>query len=779
MSRKSSKQADTILHDLEDYVESSTSPFELVGDGDIEKISSILGQSSNSNLLYVGKSGLGKTANLYGIASRKKATIEGTLGPDDNRLPLHMVDRRYLLLDTNKLFSQNDPERIEQNLKSILSELDKPGKHVLIIEDMNDWLRGIEDNQCQGMISSIVGLLKKGTFQMIGMIRDEPGKNNLGKVLESHSEMTELFTVLEKKPPAKEAVLEIMRRSKESLEAHHDGLHITDAANEEIVNLTFLYPNLKHYMREQPARSLRMRDQIASTFVSRMQARDPELAVLEGELQAIKERMAQEGETPELISSKETLDTQIKEARQAWDDRTHQLGQAYLKKRSIEKMLQGYEKELDIETEKFNKDFFDEKGKEPNEVDFAQQKSSKIKDLEKMVRQGRRDLEEADLVTQKIKGEHNNALTLDVTQIREGFSELTGIPAKDLNADEATKVMGLDKRMKEKVYGQDDAIDTITGAIRRAKAGLKDPHKPIGSFMALGSSGVGKSYVAEVLAEDLYDDANALTVFDMSEYMERQNLSRLIGSTPGLVGYGEGGKLTNAVRAKPYQVILLDEIEKAHPDVFKILLQVMDKGRLSDELGTVDFRNVVLLMTTNLGQHLSFDKDRTSKNSREDIIAAVRQIFPQELINRVDDFMLFKALDPSNIEKIVKREMKDLNKKLAGKNMIATFPDGDTVQLVADRYKQEEGARQILKFMANNMVNHVADIVLSNSREKQGGDIQVRYDGQNDRFDLAFSPKKTDISKPELITGGAAVAMMANVAGLRGATAAAFAPVFH
>ncbi len=783
MSTKRTKNDDRILYDLEDHVQATEPDFSLIGDGDIEKISSILGQSNNSNLIYIGKTGLGKTANLYGIAQRKKATIEGTLPADQPRLALHMIDRRYLLLDTNKLFSENDPERIQQNLRNILAELDKPGKHVLIIEDMNDWLKGIEDNQCQGMISTFVRELKRGTFQLIAMVRDEPGKNNLGRVLESHSEMTELFTTLEKKPPTQDEVLQIMRKTKDALEKHHDGLHISDEANEEIVKLTFQYPNLRHYMRQQPARSLRMRDQIASTFVTRMQARPAELTALESELSAVEKRAAEEGASDELNAARDTIKAQIGDVQSVWEERTQKLGKAYLKKRTIEQQLQAYERDLDTEKEKFTEEFKEDQNRDPTPEEFATHRPPKIKELEQFVRAGRRDLETADAEAQKIKGEHNTQLTLDVKNIRDGFSEMTGIPVKDLNADEATKVMDLDKRLKEKVYGQDDVIDTVAGAIKRAKAGLKNPNQPIGSFMMLGSSGVGKSYLAECLAADLYDDPEALTVFDMSEYMERQNLSRLIGSTPGLVGYGEGGKLTNAVRARPYQIILLDEIEKAHPDVFKILLQVLDKGRLSDELGTVDFRNTVVLMTTNLGQHLSFDPARNSRNSREDIIGAVRKIFPQELVNRVDDFMLFKALDAENIERIVGREMKSLNKQLSGRHINVSLPSEDITRLVTDKYVPEEGARQILKFLGNNMTDQIAEIVLRNTQNKQGGSIDVRYVSDDNRFDLAFAPKPEEpVSaaapvRPPPVSGGAYAG--AGALAMRQTAAAAFAPVFH
>lgn len=785
MSMKRSKADDRILYDLEDHVQTNQPEFTLVGDGDIEKISSILGQSHNSNLMYVGKTGLGKTANIYGIAQRKKATIEGVSTPDQPRLALHMIDRRYLLLDTNKLFSENDPERIQQNLRGIFAELDKPGKHVLVIEDMNDWLKGIEDNQCQGMISTFVRELKRGTFQLIAMVRDEPGRNNLGKVLECHSEMAELFTILEKKPPTQDEVLEVMRKSKKGLEDHHDGLHITDEANEEVVKLTFQYPNLRHYMRQQPARSLRMRDQIASTFVTRMQAQPAELAGLETEVAAIDKKLLGDPENMDLLSARDTLNVQIQAVQDAWDERTQNLGKAYLKKRSIEQQLQGYERELDNARTAFAEKFKADNGRDPTDTDYANQKTSAIKELEQFIRIGRTDLAAADEAAQKIKGEHNTQLTLNVKDIREGFSEMTGIPVKDLNADEATKVMDLDKRLKDKVYGQDDVIDTVADAIKRSKAGLKDPSKPIGSFMMLGSSGVGKTYLAECLAGDLYDDPEALTVFDMSEYMERQNLSRLIGSTPGLVGYGEGGKLTNAVRARPYQIVLFDEIEKAHPDVFKILLQVLDKGRLSDELGTVDFRNTVILMTTNLGQTLSFDKNRTSANSREDIISTVRKIFPQELINRVDDYMLFKAHEPSNVERIVAREIKALNKQLSGRGIDVTLPTEDIGKLVADKYLPEEGARQILKFLGNKMTSKIADIVLTHSQNQGGGSIAARYTPESEEsFSLSFNPKQKEpevapVTAPSMPEKPGTVTVSAGAHAMRTAASVAFAPMFH
>lgn len=768
------KRKNELLYDLEDYVATMNPDFNLVGDGDIEKISSILGQSQNSSLIYVGKSGLGKTATIEGIAKRKKDTIEGTLSDGEKRLPLHMIDRRFLVLDVNTLFEENDPEKIQQDIKKIFTELEKPGSNVLIIEDANDWLKGIEDNQCQGLISTFVRELKKGAFQSVLMVRDEPGKNNLGAVMGCHSEMTELFTILEKNSPGKEDVLKIMERSKPALEKHHDGLHITDEANQEIVNLTFLYPNLRIYMREQPSRSLRMRDQIASTFVSRMQSRPKELDELE-------QKLAKTGE--DKVSERAEITDRIDEINDVWEIRARALGKAYLEKRKHEKDVAELEVSYEKEIDKLKERIASEKGREATDSEVAALKTQDIKDIEKYLRETRKAVEEANTRAKDLKGEHNDKLILNTSDVRDFFSEISGIPAKDLNANEAMKALGLDARLKEKIYGQDDAVEALAGAIKRARAGLKDPSQPIGSFMLLGSSGLGKSYLGECLAEDLYEDKESLTTIDMSEYMEKHTVSRLIGAPPGYAGYGEGGLLTNAVRRRPYQVIMLDEIEKAHPDVFKILLQVLDKGRLSDELGTVDFRNTMIIMTTNLGQHMSFDPNRTSANSEDEVKGEARKLFPQELLNRVDSFLLLKAHTPDNIERIIKRDIGTLNKLLSGKNIDLTLSQQDLKSLVADKYRVEEGARQIQKFVKTNMTNKIADIVLEHSEDKNGGSIVARYNPDEDRFSLDFKPREEAPIEPApiLAASGSAAAVMAGTNAIysRPALRTVFAPAMN
>jgi len=725
-----------LLFDLEDYVDTVEPDFSFVGDGDIEKISSILGQNQYSNLIYVGRSGVGKTANLYGIIEKKKKTIDGAVGADEKRLPLHMIDRRFLLLDTNTLFDSNDPQKIEQSIKLVFAELDKPGDHVLVVEDGNDLLKGIEDNQCHGLISILVRELKKRSFHCILMVRDEPGKNKLANILNCHSDITELFSVLEKKPSARDEIRAIMDQSRVSIEKHFDNLKINDDANREIVNLTLQYPNLSLYMRQQPARALRIRDRIASQFVSRRQSRPPELDELEKELESLGDSI------PDARKRRTQILARIADIQTIWEERTHALGQAYLEKRKHERGLEELQRELFKEEEKLRTVFAEKHNREPSERDLAAHKTVEIKEIEKYSRETTKALEDADKKARAVRSEHNEELELTVADVRDLFSEMSGIPSKDLNADEATRALGLEDRLKEKIFGQNDAIATIADSVLTAKAGLNNPEAPIGSFIAVGSSGTGKTYSAECLAEDLFDDPDALTVFDMSEFMEKHTVARLIGAPPGYAGYGEGGMLTNAVRRRPYQVILLDEVEKAHPDVFKILLQLLDKGRLSDELGTVDFKNTLFIMTTNLAQQLSFDKDRNSENSSEEIKSEIRKIFPQELINRVDAFLLFKALASGDIERIVKRliEKKNENLKRQKKAIAIDLPDEDIAEIVASKYLLEEGARQVQKFVQNNLINQAAKIVLANSNSAEGGVIKASFNPTNDSFSWDFNP---------------------------------------
>jgi ATP-dependent Clp protease ATP-binding subunit ClpA len=684
-----------LLTNLDVILETEQDTFSFVGPGDAAEIASILGQSDYNNIIYVGRSGVGKTANIFGLAQAQKEDPETS----SVALPLHMISREFYIMNVGETFAGSD-EQIRENIKEVFKELSKPGCSVLVIEDANDFLEAIEDHNVPGVVSSFMGELRKGTFQCIWMVREVPGLNSkLTDVLECHSDVEELFTVLRKEPAEHDNILRIVGDRSKVLERHHQGLTINEDAATEIVELTLAYPSLAIYQREQPARALRMLDSIASRFI--------------------------------------TNTTQNNGGAEQWKEAVRKL-QALNKDKNEAELLKLKQENILAEEAQKTKERLEEDlhvDREIDSYDMSIAKSSETREAEEMLRHIAKELNRIMPAIEAVKDEVNTSLTLDISAVRSIFAEISGIPSGDLNDNESEKVMAIEATMKKHIYGQDEAVETIAGAIKRAHAGLKEADEPIGGFILLGSSGVGKTYLGEILAETLFGDRENFTSFDMSEFMEKHTIAKLIGAPPGYAGYGSGGALTNTVREKPYQVILLDEVEKAHPDVFKILLQVLDKGRLSDELGTADFTNTIILLTTNIAQHLSLEgADPSTEETRETVIEELRAIFPQELINRVDDFLLFNALLAEHIEAIVRREIKKINKRLAKRTAVTVVLDEASIKkLVEEKYKKEEGSRQVLKFIGNNLERKVADIVLNHP---EGGAIVATYDGVT--FELTF-----------------------------------------
>jgi len=549
-----------LLNNLDVILETEQDDFSFIGPGDAAEIASILGQSDYNNIIYVGRSGVGKTANIFGLAQAQKEDPETS----SIALPLHMISREFFLMDVGETFA-GDEDKIRDNIKEIFKQLDNPGCNVVVIEDANDFLEAIESHNTPGVISSFMSELRKGTFQCIWMVRQVPGMNSkLTDVLECHSDVEELFTVLHKEPAEREDVLSIITNRSKVLEGHHQGLTIAVDAATEVVELTLAYPSLSMYQREQPARALRMLDSIASRFITEKTQEDSADETWQSAVRKLQDLNRQKNEA-ELLKLK-------------------QRGIIEDEKKEIKARLN---EELDVD-------------REIDAYDMSIAKSSEIREAEETLRHIATELKRIMPAIEAVKDEVNTSLTLTISDVRSIFSEVSGIPSGDLNDNESEKIMAIESTMKKHIFGQDEAIETVTGAIKRAHAGLKEADQPIGGFILLGSSGVGKTYLGEILAETLFGDRDNFTSFDMSEFMEKHTVSKLIGAPPGYAGFGNGGALTNAVRDKPYQVILLDEIEKANKEIFKIMLQVLDKGRLSDENGTVDFSNTIILMTTNI-----------------------------------------------------------------------------------------------------------------------------------------------------------------------------------
>ena len=687
-----------LISSVLDVVNEENENFKYIGPGDILQISSILGQRTYNNIIYSGKSGVGKTANIFGLAQIQQEDPSNS----DIVLPLHMINKKLWMLNTSLVFDGSDDE-IRKNIEEVNVTLESPGSNVLIIEDANDFLKAIDYNNVHGIIPRFMSRLKSKEFQTIWMVREEMGTDKcLDEVLKCHSDIDELFTLLKRDEPSKEEVYKVALSRRIPTEIHHDGLHVTEDACKEVVDLTFTHSSLNIYQRRQPGRTLRMLTAISSRFLT--------------------ETTNEAGHT----------DDYNKAVRQL-----QKLNKAMLKTElAIENAKNILDKLIKELTDKLVEDDI-----VPNRITINMHKTQDIKEEEKIIQYGKKDIEQILPKIHSINSKLNVSLTLDTAKVKSIFSEISGIPSDDLDESEAEKVKNIAPRMLEEVYGQDSVINSITSSIKRASAGLKKPGQPIGSFVMVGSSGVGKSYVAKILAKTLFNDPKKLKIFDMSEFMNESALSRLIGAAPGLVGYGAGGELLNTVRESPHTVILLDEIEKAHPDIFTILLQVLDDGRLTDELGTVDFSNAIIIMTTNLAQELSLDDsiDPDAQSTRDSIMKAMLQVFRQELINRVDQFVLFKALTKDSIKMILKKRMKEINDILKDKNMSLFISDKTLDTYVEHRYIKREGSRQVLKFLANTVESRLADFILDNP---DGGTMSATYNIKNQDFEVIIDKKE-------------------------------------
>jgi ATP-dependent Clp protease ATP-binding subunit ClpB len=341
----------------------------------------------------------------------------------------------------------------------------------------------------------------------------------------------------------------------------------------------------------------------------------------------------------------------------------------------------------------------------------------------------------------------NKRLVLDKSDVREIFVGLSGMSSEDLDGDNSELLLGLADSVKEDIFGQDQVIDAVCDSIIAGKAGVKEPNVPVASAMCLGTSGVGKTLLGETLAEKLYKSKEAITVFDMSEFDKDFKVALLTGGVPGYVGYGQGGRLTNAMRKNPEQVILLDEVEKADPKVFYILLQILDKGRLTDELGTVSFKRATIIMTTNKGKQLAMEgkTDFRSPKGREAIIQELKEFFLIEMLNRTDEFLLFNTLSRDNVQNAAKRALKKLNSRenFVERKIRVDLPDQDIEQIVSDRYRIEEGARPVTKFIQNTLGGKLGKMILAS--KGQSGVISARYSPEKNSFDLDFVPSEGGI----------------------------------
>src|SRR5712671_5894525 len=660
-------------------------------DNEIRRIMQVLSRRTKNNPVLIGDPGVGKTAIVEGLARR---IISGDV-PDS------LKQKRIIAMDIGAMVAgAKFRGEFEDRLKAFLKEVtDSQGQVILFIDELHTIVGAGAAEGSVDASNMLKPMLARGELRTIGATTLDEYR----KYIEKDAALERRFQPVMVNEPSVEDTIAILRGLKERYEVHH-GVRITDAAIVAAAVLSHRYIT----ERFLPDKAIDLVDEAASRLKIELDSMPTEIDVIEREImQHEMERQALKKEKDP--ASKERLKKLEKELAEL-KEKSGALKAEWQKEKAVIDEQRKWKEELDrLRTEL-------ERGTRRGELAKASElQYGRIPELE-------RKLAEATAKSAKTK---KSLLREEVTEedIAEVVSSWTHIPVTRLQEGEREKLVKLEEHLHQRVVGQDEAIKAVANAVRRARAGLQDPNRPLGSFIFLGPTGVGKTELSRALAEFLFDDENAMIRIDMSEYMEKHTVARLIGAPPGYVGYEEGGQLSEAVRRKPYSVILFDEIEKAHQDVFNVLLQVLDDGRITDGQGrTVDFRNTVVIMTSTLAGHLilenASDKGEIAEPVRKKVLAELRVHFRPEFLNRVDEIVLFKPLTLSEIERIVELQLTLLRARLAERHMDLELTEPAKVHVAREGYDPVYGARPLKRFVQRAIESPLArKIVAGEIRE--------------------------------------------------------------
>lgn len=658
-------------------------------DEEIRRVLQILSRRTKNNPILIGEPGVGKTAIAEGLAHR---IISGDV-------PENLLNKQIFSLDMGALVAGAKYKgEFEERLKAVVKEVTASnGEIILFIDEIHTLVgAGGGGEGAMDAANILKPALARGELRSIGATT----LNEYQKYFEKDKALERRFQKVMVEEPDEESAISILRGIKDKYEQHHK-IGIKDEAIIAAVKLSTRYIT----DRFLPDKAIDLMDEAASKLRMEMNSKPEELdkldrriIQLEIEIEAIK----REDDEKKLNLLKEELSN--------LQDERNQLNSKWEAERNRADEVQDLRKEIE------NIKFDIERAK--RDYDYA--KASKL-EFEDLVN-AKKDLEDAEL---KLEENKQNKLVkefVDSDDIAEVVSKWTGVPAQKMMQSDREKLLNLETELHQRVLGQEEAITAVSDAIRRSRAGLSDEGKPIGSFLFLGSTGVGKTELAKALAEFLFDDENAMTRIDMSEYQERHAVSRLVGAPPGYVGYDEGGQLTEAVRRRPYSVILLDEIEKAHPDVFNILLQVLDDGRLTDNKGRlVNFKNTIIIMTSNFGSHTILEKfsgiDETNvaevyNDTKDVVFEELKQNFRPEFLNRIDEIILFRPLTENQISGIVNIYLKGVAKKLALRDITLDITPEAVDYLARKGYDPQFGARPLKRVIQQDVLNELSKEIL-------------------------------------------------------------------
>ena len=650
-------------------------------DDEIRRVLQILSRRTKNNPMLVGEPGVGKTAIAEGLAHR---IVNGDV-------PENLKDKTIYSLDMGALIAG---AKYEERLKSVVKEVtSSDGNIILFIDEIHTLVGAGGGEGAMDAANILKPALARGELRAIGATT----LDEYQKYFEKDKALERRFQKVMVEEPDTESAISILRGIKEKYEAHHK-VRIKDEAIIAAVELSQRYiPN-----RYLPDKAIDLMDEAAAKLRMEINSKPEELDVLDRKIMQLEieiEAIKRENDDEKLRLLNADL-ANLKEERNAlftkWQGEKTLVDEIQAVKNNIEQY------KLDAERAEREGNY----GKVA-ELRYGKikQEEAKLADLQKEV-----DTHEMSMIKEEVTRE----------DIAEVIAKWTGVPVTKMMQGEREKLLHLEEELHKRVVGQEEAIAAVSDAIRRSRAGLQDPKKPIGSFLFLGTTGVGKTELAKALAEYLFDDENAMTRIDMSEYQEKHAVSRLVGAPPGYVGYDEGGQLTEAVRRRPYSVVLLDEIEKAHPDTFNILLQVLDEGRLTDNKGrTADFKNTIIIMTSNIGSHLiqeSFEKiknvEEATEKAKEEVLQLLKQTVRPEFINRIDDIVMFAPLTKADIKQIVRLQLGGIIKLVARENIVLEATP-EAIDYLAERgYDPQFGARPVKRVLQKEVMNALSKEIL-------------------------------------------------------------------